>query len=358
MGSIRKVMVTTIAAFIALQSGAAFAQGHKARKTETAVVTAPAVAPAESRALTAFKLGAFIDAQGLLTNRKDYQTRGFTLNDAAIYITKDFSSDLAALVDLPFASQAGSHTNDVAFAQNKAQAYFLFNHDDWTANFGQFDSPFGIEQNDSKDRFFADAGAIKTYMIPVTHTGLMGGYKFGPVTVRGIFANPNNEGTMADTNPAAGAIVRYVSTDSNISVQGGMLLNEQNVPSSDKTNLLIEAALSMKFNAFKLDASYDHKKTAGTDKGANGFGILGTYEAGSPWSFGGRFEILTDVAETNGAGVTMVDKSITTISAGPSYKLTPEVTIRGDGSIGVFDYNAPVEDVTVMGLSISVLATL
>jgi hypothetical protein len=331
---------------------------HKVKHLEQTV--APTAAPTPLKAATptyGFKFGGFIDAQGLLTNRKDYQTRGFTLNDAALYISKDFSSELSAFVDLPFATPSGAHTNSVGFAEGKAQAYFLFTRADLTTHFGQFDTPFGFEKNDSKDRFFADAGAIKTYIVPQTHTGVMTGYRVGNLTMSGLLANPHDQGTMADTNPEIGAQIKFDLPSQEAFVQFGLLMGEQDVPSSNKTNLLIELLGMKKWNAYNFAASYHNKKTAGTDKTANVFGALGTFDMNPLWNWGARLEYMTD-ATLVVAGVNNLTDHVMTLSVGPAYKLTNEVTLRGDLSMGNFDYPSPTEDVTVYGATISVLATL
>ncbi|HVK60923.1 MAG TPA: outer membrane beta-barrel protein [Bdellovibrionales bacterium] len=331
------------------------AQSKKSRATE--VAAPPVVDPVKPQDVP-FRFDAFLDAQGLWTDRKDAPTRGFTLNDAALYLSKDFSRGISAHVDLPFSTPEKAHTNSVGFAEKQAQAYFAYTSIGWGGQFGQFDSPFGVEKNDSRDRFFADKGEIGKSLVPLTHSGVLASYQIESLRLGALVANPSDEGTMYERNPEFGALGAVETADRTYGGQIGFTVGEADVPSSNKTNLLVDVLGRYQKGRFQFNAGFNSKKTAGTDKTANGLGLLGILQFDEELAAGARFEYLTDVVGTLPTGGTTIIEKVMTLTLGPSYKLAPNFIVRGDFTLGNYDYPSPTEDRTTVSLGLSMVASL
>lgn len=299
----------------------------------------------------------FIDTQAKITNKDTVNDRGFTLNDAAIYVSKDFKSDVTAFVDLPFYSELVPGSSRFVFAEKKAQAYLAIRRLPVAVRLGQFDTIYGIERNDSRDRFFADNGVVKEYIIPDTHAGLLGGFSSHnngiDFVIRGLIANPSDQTNLANNNPEFGAQFRLEGARGYGAF--GFLLNEaKNVP-TNSTNMLINAVGGFAFDKFRIDGEFDNKKTATVDTSATAFMLLGTYQHTDDLGFGGRLEYLTDPF-VPGTGVL---KTITAFAVGSSYKLEEGLVVRGDFSLSSFNAaNAVGGDETVYGVNLSVVASL
>ncbi|MES2856827.1 MAG: hypothetical protein V4692_13225, partial [Bdellovibrionota bacterium] len=138
----------------------------------------------------------------------------------------------------------------------------------------------------------------------------------------------------------------------------GMMMSEESVPHSQKQHLLVDVVGGAQVKQVKIDVSYNHKKTAGQDKTANGFGIFGVYDHGTRTNWGARFEYANDVADVAGTPLPTLISNFTTFAFGPSYKFSDDVILRGDVQFGNFDFPSPTEDQNLMGASVSVLATL
>ncbi len=305
-----------------------------------------ALLPHEAEVRPAFKFGGFIDGQLTLVNKDFIATRGFTLNDAALYLEKDFGRGLSAVVDLPFSTPDGATNNSFGFAANKAQAYAHYTNGALMGRFGQFDTIFGVEKNDSRDRFFSDVGVVKGFVEPLTHTGLMVGFVTPLVSVRGIIANPRDSGTMANQNPEAGIQGRFDMT--NFFASAGFMYGDQK---NGTSNTLLDFMAGFASTQFNGNVYFADKKTSGVDKHTTGFGALGTMNLNPEFGLGVRIENVSDPITAVAGGT----KSILDIAVGPSFRLTPDFTVRGDVGINVVDQNI-AEDYTVFGGRLSVLA--
>lgn len=93
------------------------------------------------------------------------------------------------------------------------QSYLKYKVNDViSVDLGQFDTIFGVELNDSKDRIFNKTGILYDAMIPVTHTGIMLESNANGFSQKIFAANPNNQGSYGNkvnsgTNTEYGAAV-------------------------------------------------------------------------------------------------------------------------------------------------------
>jgi hypothetical protein len=299
----------------------------------------------ETEVRRALHFEAFIDGELSIVNKDWYPTRGFTLNDAAIYLSKDFGRGLSAMVDLPFASSsAAPATSTVNFGASQAQAYVQWMTGAWQAKFGQYDSIYGYERNDSRDRFFADAGLVKTLILPYTHVGAMVGYTISQVTLRGQIADPADTGTMTNQNPEFGLQARY-DGDSLMGSAGLTFGDQKNGPGS---NMLIDVTAGLRMDRLTGGIYFADKKTSGVDKHATGFGLQGVYDLSTDMGAGGRLEYVSDPSATI--------KNEFLITAGPSYRWMPDITLRGDLDVGTISPTAG-ENQTIFGVQGSLVAS-
>lgn len=324
---------------------------------------------------SALNWDAFIDAQLLVTDKDYAANKGFTLNDAAIYLSKDFSRG-TAVVDLPFFSANGAgnggYANNVfSFATQKAQAYVHLNYGQLGVRLGQYDSFFGLEANDSVARFFADQGLMKSSgLVPLTHTGAQIVFGADRLTIRGQVANANSAGSMqGGTDPEVGGQLRFDANNAFGAV--GFEYGTYRVPGNpavqdQSTNLLIEVMGGVAVNRFNIGAQADFRKlagvsglggAAGADKTALGIGVLGAFEVNSELSLGGRLDYLKDtnfLMSPFTSANTLVDSAFL-LSVGPSFKLENDLTLRGDLSVAQAKV-ANADDRTLLGATLSLVA--
>ncbi len=244
---------------------------------------------------------------------------GFGLEDGALYINYQKDS-LSFMLDVPFRryknSDAGNNTNpnsspngNIVLGNDKAQAYVKYTSPyNFEVAFGQFDTIYGVEVNDSKDRYFSKTGLVYDYMLPVTHTGAMISYNYNGGYARFLAANPNNKGSLGDSstgdnNYEYGAALGY--SNDMLRGQVGYLVRPINKASGvgGGRRDLIDVTAGATLGKFSLDLEYsmlgdDSKNTLTpldtTDKEANGIGFLAlaSYNLTDKWSLGLRFEHL------------------------------------------------------------------
>jgi hypothetical protein len=305
----------------------------------------------ETEVRRSFHFEGFVEPQFTIVNKDWYPSRGFTLNDGALYLSKEFSRGVSAMIDLPFASTVAATGTSIGFGASRAQAYLNYVTGPVQVKFGQYDSIFGYERNDSRDRFFADAGIIKSNLLPATHVGLMGGYSFGAVTLRGQLTNQHDTSTMANSNAELGLQARFDGEPA-FAAAGLTYSDQKNVSGS---NMLIDVMAGVKMNQFTGGVYFDDVKTAGVDKHATGFGAQGSYNVSTDLGVGGRVEYASDFSDL-ATGTPAAVKNEFLISAGPSYRWMQDLTLRADADVASI---TPVtgDSVTVFGLQGSVVAS-
>ncbi|RYZ67153.1 MAG: hypothetical protein EOP05_18115, partial [Proteobacteria bacterium] len=301
-------------------------------------------------------LQAFIDGQYVLPKFTQTADRGFTVNDAAIYLAKDFGGGVAAMIDLPFASD-NTTDNNVEFGTQKAQAFLQWNHGVLSTKFGQFDTIYGVEQNDSKDRFFADAGLVKTTQIPLTHTGALVGVGFEHFVIRGLIADVNNTSSQSTAaanngNLEFGLQGRFDFAPMYVAV--GALFGEDHNIQEERTNLLVDVMGGFKIDRFRLDAYVNSLSTAGVEDASTTVGVLSTFELTPALGLGARLEWLKD-SQANFLGLGGQYDALA-LTVGPSWKVLPEVTLRGDANFANVEASAGGDDESLLSLGASVVA--
>jgi len=303
-------------------------------------------------AQTTQEFSAFIDIEARYANRRTFIDRGITLNDASLIWTRSLSKHGRVYVDLPFSSELEGGSNEFEFADRRAEAHLVLERSPFHLKFGQYATFFGYEANSSKARFFADWGPIRSYVLPKTHMGAL--LEFGTPKLSAFvqIANPNGASAPATEPAEAGAGVKAQGGDFNF-VLGGTFNESQISAPGNRTNILLELRAGFGGNRFRFDGSIDIKKSAGSDKTGNAFGLLGTFNIDEAWAVGGRIEKLTDIYTVLVTGAGTFD-SVFAASVGAHYRLQPDLLIRGD--LTTLDMKATGMDESFHVVTISTVA--
>ena len=200
----------------------------KATVAAAPAVTAPAAAPAAAPAET-FKLtfNGYADLRFTNYSIKDdldgspsgNAESGWGVEDGAFYATYE-KDKLSLIFDIPFrrlktqddvdhttagtppdgkTTQNASNTSTILFGGDKAQIYAKYKFNDYVAvDMGQFDTLYGVELNDSKDRIFGKTGLVYDQILPVTHTGGMVEVAWNGASFKTFSANSNNKGSYGE----------------------------------------------------------------------------------------------------------------------------------------------------------------
>lgn len=186
---------------------------------------------------------------------------GFLLEDGAIYFSVK-KENLEAAIDLPFSRNGliTSDTSDLSLSKTKSQIYGRY-HFSKTMHltFGQFDTVYGFELNDSKDRVFGNVGLAYSQTLPVVHTGTYLSYLENGFTLRALIANPSDRQTFgndpADSSTEYGGIFGY--SNAWMRFQTGFLTRAvANLSNGQSNRTLFDNLLGFTIGQFELDFQY------------------------------------------------------------------------------------------------------
>lgn len=337
------------------------------REPSSYPVVNPTTAPAQSlapapAAAAGLKFSAYVDARlstrkvndkdGINTPAIDPNAEsGYGLEDGAVYVSYE-KDNLSFLIDMPFrrfksaddAGMAGganvSNTSKIAVGVDKAQLWGKYKFNDTVAaTLGQFDTIFGLELNDSKDRVFNKTGLVYDVTLPVTHTGLMLEASSNGFTGKLFSANSNNKGSLGDDGAGKnvyeyGVTAGYVNETYRGQI-GYLTRPTVKLDGSNGARTLTDILLGATFGAFTIDAEYNivsdpAKNTltadpADTEKNGTGLEVLATYKLNDAWLLGARFESLQNdpgngFKESGSSGVAV------------HYRVAPELETRAEYS--------------------------
>lgn len=230
---------------------------------------------------------------------------GFLLDDGALYFSIK-KGNVEAMVDLPFSRNGlvSSNTADGGIAKTKTQVYGRYSFGStMNITFGQFDTLFGLELNDSKDRIFGNVGLAYSQTLPIVHSGAYLTYSENGVTLRALAANPSDRQTFgtdpADSATEYGGIAGYAN--SMIRGQFGFLTRAvADLNNGQAQRTLFDVLLGTTFGPVDLDLQYSvvtspRKNTltaSTTDREDPGSALLAiaTYRVTEKWKLSGRFE--------------------------------------------------------------------
>ncbi len=302
------------------------------------------------------KWDAFVDVEGRLSSDSMLPSRGFTVNDGALYLQRDFNR-AKAYVGLPFFSDVSGGTNRFVFADQRAQAYIEVDRwAPWSFTLGQYETFLGIERNASRDRFFANVGLLKSFLLPSTHTGFLAIYQLPSVLLRAQLTDPSGAGSLGQANPEIGL---QASTKPNAPMTGAVGLTYNQAPVSavnGNTNLLVDFTGAMTVSKTKIQGEFDFKEIPNSTKVELGLGVFGSHPFSESVSFGGRFELLSNpylATLPNNGGV--YDSAVE-FAAGPLYRFERDLIMRGD--LGIINYSVSGNNSTSFVASLSLVAEI
>jgi hypothetical protein len=381
----RKTAVLVTFALIGSMAAVSTAVAQKSKNSKSAanpfVSPAPTPAPealAPERAYhgderaprdAAFSWDAFIDVKATAPGKRAFgANRGVTLNDAAIYLTRVSPAGLIH-VDLPFYSHLdnpvpiGSQPNAFRFAERKAQAFVEIRQEEFSFRLGQYDTFFGFEPMDSRERHFADAGILRANLLPRTHSGFQMGHGFDRIRIVGQIANPNGSGRILEKeNPEFGFHVRYRGPAGMGAV--GFTLNEISEFVQNRTNMILDFVAGTQIDRFALDCEFLLKKSQEEAKTGTAFGLMGAYNHSPKLEIGVRFETAQDIEirdlerHLSGGAVGGFAESIHHFAIGPSYILAPEFVLRADLTRTNLRLRNWTEEQSIFGFAFSIVASL
>jgi Putative beta-barrel porin-2, OmpL-like. bbp2 len=302
-----------------------------------------------------FKWDAYMDVKMSIPSKDTALDRGFTLNDAALYLNKDFGRQIRGQIELPFTGDSSGKTSAFAFANDRSQAYIEV--DRWSPVFfkvGQYNSYFGHEANDSRGRFFADLGAIKGLILPKTHTGLQAGYQNSKVAFAGQIVDPSGTNTMTGGNPEIGLNGR-MDTGSFFGSLGFSWNESKTSPTADKTNLIFDVVGGVESEKLQVNGELDITRSAGSDKTGFAIGTFGKFNITEDAAVGARLEYLKNVSAPATFAPAGIYDSIWALGVGASYRLQQDLLVRGDISYAAFK-DSTFDD-SILGLTASMVAS-
>lgn len=285
--------------------------------TQAAPTEEPAREPSQAAA-PAVKVNAFIDFRrtdvyshnhNVDTSPVSNERSGFLVEDAALYLSYT-NQKLEGMIDIPFSRNGTTDSDsvDLGFAKAKAQLWMRYAiTDSLKITLGQFDTFFGFELNDSKDRVFGNGG-LMFGMNPVVHSGAYLEYAWNGVVLRAMSANPADRETLGTGDGAhyeTGASVGW--SNSMARFQLGYLTREMKdlatVPGDSRRNYM-NAVAGVTYGPVSVDVEYttihNPKKNTLTDSATDeendgrGVGVYVTYNLNDSWRLAGRYEMLTD----------------------------------------------------------------
>ncbi len=242
---------------------------------------------------------------------------GYMIDDGALYFNStldmvDITVDIPFGRDITTSSTGSSDTSGISLGGTKTQAFGTVKHSEALSfSFGQFDTIYGFELNDAKNRFFSEAGIVFNGALPVVHTGLVADYNMAGFGVKILSANPNNKGTL-------GTKGQPVSDNTEPSHEHGLMLGwsndtyrfnlgylaraSRNVTTSESENrTLAEVLLGATFGSVNLDIEYDivHDPTSTKKNDGTGIMVHLTYDINDEHTAGLRHETTSETLTSN-----------------------------------------------------------
>ncbi len=295
-----------------------------------------------------------IDAKKNPSWTKPHAESGFAIEDGALYISSE-KDKFSVLADIAIRRQKDgdrdsvngtaatypAQSNNNNFAVGVAPSQLLMRYkatDSFSVVLGQFDTIYGVELNDSKDRVFGKSGLVYDLTLPVTHAGAMLEFATNGFSAKLLGANPNNKGTFGtsadnDENTEYGAAFGYSNELARVQV-GYMTRPMTKVNGIDKaTRSLLDVTAGTTLGNFTLDIELAQvtdpvKNTltpldsADTEKAGTGMFLLATFKVMDELLLGARYESISDDPARTAL------KSATSIGASVHYKITPEFEAR------------------------------
>ncbi len=282
---------------------------------------------------------------------------GFNLEDGALY--GNYTNDqIEGIVDIAFrrgkdidkdssaTSPNQSSNNNLAFGLDKSQLFLRYKiTPDLAIDAGQFDTVFGLEANDSKDRVFSNFGTLSETFLPLTHTGLMLEYSWGTLYNKTLVANPNSRGSLGNSSIDKksleyGSVLGFNGELTHGQI--GFLNRRVSAPNQQnaKNRLLLDILFG--FKAGILDWDFEYSRLSDPNKNTLTSNTGDTETSAQGYSSIANFKLSTNIQNSWRLEYTRNDPSAlgikTAKTAGTSihYKIKEELECRTDFTYGKF----------------------
>ena len=334
--------------------------------------SAPAAAPAASVAAapataTALKFSGFADLRHTSYSvskddpnlTKGRAESGFGVEDGAFYLNYE-KEKVSFVADIPFrrfkdkdlnsTATVGeqSQLSTIAFGVDKAQLFVKYKvKEGLNFSIGQFDTIFGVELNDSKDRFFGKTGLVYDLTLPVTHTGIMFDYTSNGIYTKLFAANALNRGSYTSSSTDDSDEFGLAIGFSGEMFRGqagymGRAVQKADASANRETRSLTDLTFGLTSGLFAVDFEYAIVKDPGKntltsannadlENSGTGAFVLVSYKANDDLSFGLRYDkVENDPAYNNTNTAATVVKSGTDTGLSVHYKLSSDLELRSD----------------------------
>lgn len=306
---------------------------------------------AQSKNLISYKLNGYFDFRFNSIENNDNPNvthsgrpeSGFSIEEAAFYATVE-ATDFSFFIDIPVrrekSADGQSTSNQLVLGSDRAQAYVKVPlKENLSITLGQFDTPYGVELNDSKDRVFMKTGLLYDFALPVTHTGVSFDGSWKSLNYKVLAANSNNRGSFAtategDHQAEYGATLGY--SNDYLRSQVGYLSRAINKSTgqSGGSRSLLDVTFGFNWLSASFDFEYASVRNDNMTSKKNGSAImfLPTFKFTDNFLLGLRFETLND-----GAAGTTTFEDANSMGFSAHWKMNDNLQFRSE--VIKFNYN-------------------
>ncbi|MCB0392435.1 MAG: outer membrane beta-barrel protein [Bdellovibrionales bacterium] len=223
-------------------------------------------------------------------------SNGFLFHDGAVQILGEFKNNYSLYLDISLGWQKEVDSNNDGVpdnfentwgvAKDRAQAFLMHKNSIFKIILGQFDSPFGFENNDSRDLFFAKHGLMFRLYTPTTHLGVKAEAKIiESIEFHVIASNPQGQGSYAGESPEYGVQILFRSGDFYL-LPGYYTRREQNESYS-----LWNFYAGLNTKVYNLHLEFNSYTEPQLKKSSMGYMLLGAVRISDWWTLATRLEL-------------------------------------------------------------------
>lgn len=241
------------------------------------------------------KFSGFVDFQyRWIEDYSSYKT-GFQIYDAAFYYQKNLNTQTLFFIDAPVSSKepdvSGStvvSSNELELWQGKAQMYLSHQYQNSTFYFGQFDSVFGVEANDTLHNPLPIEG-IMNQQLPSVHRGVMLTQEFKEQDIKLDIIAGNQESSGYDNKRPLEWGLNAFKKWEHIHASLGYLYSRDSGQNNEMANFIASFFL----NKIKVDVEYSWVRKISNLKDTVG----GSIRLSMPVKEGREYQFLAEQAD-------------------------------------------------------------
>ena len=227
---------------------------EKAKAKSMAKVQSPERTVASEEMKSHTKVSGYLTARHRYV-KEDTNNTGNEVLDGAIYLSHE-KGPASAFIDIPFfdsdTESGGDGSSNFLLGPGQGQAYVNFSFNQFGIMFGQFDTLYGFELNDSVDRLFTTPGIVFANTLPTVHNGLVLSYETDMFWAKLLASNEGGVPHHQSKDPEYGLMLGYTMGELFYVTVGYLGRSAE-----DKTRTLTEVLLGTKLGDFAIDLEYD-----------------------------------------------------------------------------------------------------